>query len=84
VTRAEVQAMSARVNARELRRNAGFSLVTVGRAFGVPPDQIARWESGRYLPCCPAGFRWLKFAAALERRAAFRAGEATAGLARAA
>lgn len=74
MTRVEVKAMLARVDARQLRRDADIRLVTVARAFGVNPWDIGRWESGRSLPCCEAGFRWARFTAALERRAAFRQG----------
>lgn len=69
VTLLEIRAMLARVDVRQLRKDAGIRQVTVARAFGVPQDQIWAWESGRWVPVTAAGFRWIRFIAALERRA---------------
>lgn len=69
MTLLEIRAMLARVDARQLRKDAGIRQVTVARAFGVPQDQVWKWEAGQTVPVSRAGFRWVAFTAALERRA---------------
>ena len=61
--------MLARVDAGRLRRDAGISQATVGKALGVPQHHVSKWERGQYLPCTAAGFRWIRFVAGLERHA---------------
>ena len=65
--------MLARVDARQLRKDAGIRQLTVARAFGVRQDQIWAWERGQRVPVTAAGFRWIRMSAALERRAEFTA-----------
>jgi DNA-binding transcriptional regulator YiaG len=79
VTQLEVRALLARVDARKLREDAGIRQVTVARAFGVQRHYINWWETGKVQPVSPAAHRWIRFVAALERRA-----EVTAELERAA
>ena len=75
MTQAEARALLERVDAGRLRREAGFTQVTVAAAFGLAQDQVSAFERsrGRHLPRCEGAFRWLRFTAALERRAAFAA-----------
>jgi hypothetical protein len=70
VTILELRAFLARVDARQLREDAGISVATVARALGVTTGHIWHWEAGTYyLPQCPGGFRWVAFTRGLERRA---------------
>ena len=69
LTQLEIRALLARVNARELRKDAGIRQVTVARALGVPPYYVCGWEKGRRSARNPAGLRWLRFTAGLERHA---------------
>jgi len=69
VTLLELRALLARVDARQLREDAGISQSTVARALGVSSQQVHSWETGRQLPCMAAGFRWARFVAGLERHA---------------
>lgn len=70
MTQQETRALLARVNPRQLREDAGIRLSTVARAFGVPAGQVYQMETGlKDPPYSVAGFRWVRFVAALERRA---------------
>ena len=69
MTLAEIRAMLARVDARQLRLDAGIRVVTVARALGVLPHVVYKWEQGRGAPRCPAAFRWSRVIAGLERHA---------------
>jgi transcriptional regulator with XRE-family HTH domain len=62
--------MLARVDAGKLRRDAGFTQATVAAALGLSQYQVSVFERGVSLPRDQAGFRWVKFIGALERRAA--------------
>jgi DNA-binding transcriptional regulator YiaG len=73
VTLLELRAMLARVDAGKLREDAGIRQATVGEAFGVPWQTVGDWERGRREPYTQAGYRWVRFVAALERRAEFAA-----------
>jgi transcriptional regulator with XRE-family HTH domain len=69
VTHLEIRAMLRRVDARQLREEAGISVRTVLRALGITPQQLSMWERGKQYPSGEGGLRWVKFTAALERRA---------------
>ena len=66
MTQLEIRAMLARVNARQLRMDAGIRQVTVARALGVTQNCICKWERRNRLPYSPAGLRWAAFTAGLE------------------
>ena len=70
MTNGEIRAMLHRVNARELRLAAGISPRTVQRALGVTRFSLSSWETGRCVPACEAGYRWIRFISGLERHAA--------------
>jgi predicted transcriptional regulator len=40
-------------SARELRERHGLSLAQVGRAAGMQPESVERFEQGAYLPSLP-------------------------------
>jgi transcriptional regulator with XRE-family HTH domain len=40
-------------SARELRERNGLSLAQVGRAAGMQPESVDRFEQGEYLPSLP-------------------------------
>ena len=61
--------MLRRVDARQLRLDAGISQATVAAALGVPRHYIAWWEQGKFEPKSEAGYRWARFVAGLERHA---------------
>lgn len=61
--------MLARVDARQLRKDAGIRADTVAAALSVSAVCIYAWESGRCEPKCDAGLRWARVIAALERHA---------------
>lgn len=65
--------MLKRVDARQLRVEAGISPYTVHRALGITPQQRSLWERGKRMPSGPGGARWARFTAALERHAAVTA-----------
>lgn len=72
MTSREVRDMLARADPRKLREDADIRQVTVARALGTTSHRVLYWETGRCLPCCPAGFRWAAFTAGLERHARVR------------
>lgn len=72
MTHRELRAWLARIDARQLREDADIRQVTVARALGVTGHQVLYWETGRSLPRCPAGLRWARFTAGLERHARVR------------
>ena len=65
--------MLKRCDPRRLREDAGISRATVAAAIGGDRESVRRWEARDYGPAGPAGQRWARFTAALERRAAFDA-----------
>ena len=69
MTLLELRAMLARVNARELREDAGISAATVAEALGVRRAHVYAWETGRWMPVSAAGFRWARFVCGLEQHA---------------
>ncbi len=73
VTNAEIRARLRRVDARQLRQDAGISVRTVQRALGVSPQQLSLWERRKRHPLGEGGMRWARFTAALERHAAVSA-----------
>jgi DNA-binding transcriptional regulator YiaG len=73
MTHAEIRALLARCDPRALRAGAGISIRTVARALSLPPKYIYRWEAREHVPDSPAGMRWLRFIAGLERHAAVSA-----------
>lgn len=73
MTYGEIRAMLRRVNARQLRAESGISVRTVARALSLPVNYAYDWESGRRTPTSPAGLRWAKVIAGLERHAAVTA-----------
>jgi hypothetical protein len=69
LTQLEIRAMLARVDVRQLRKDAGIRQVTVARALGVRQNCVCKWERRDRLPYSPAGLRWVAFVAGLERHA---------------
>ena len=67
MTLLEARAMLARCDPRRLRQDAGISRAVVAAAFGVPRTTVKGWEDEGKVPQTAAGWRWLRFTAALER-----------------
>lgn len=79
MTHAEIRAMLRRVDARQLREDAGISVRTVARALSLPRQYVYDYECGRRTPVSPAGLRWARVIAGLERHAAVSAEIAATG-----
>ena len=61
---AEVRQLLLTGTAEVIRRRAGLSLRTVGRAVGVMGSTVYQWEQGRYFP---AGERAVAYTALLRQ-----------------
>ena len=72
--------MLRRTDPRILRMRAGITAQTVADAFGLERAQVSRWETKRQIPRSPAGWRWVRLMAALERRAQVLAEEPAANV----
>ena len=69
MTALEIRELLGRVDARQLREDAGIRIITVARAFGVSRHRVAVWETGRWQPRGEAGIRWVRLVAGLARHA---------------
>jgi transcriptional regulator with XRE-family HTH domain len=69
VTNREIRALLQRVDARQLREDAGISSYTVQRALGITKNQLSFWERGKRYPSGDGGLRWIRFTAGLARHA---------------
>lgn len=67
MTNAEIRAFAATASPGEVRRRAGITLATLGRALGVNFSTISHWETGRSVPSGPKAAAWCRVIAGLRR-----------------